>query len=560
MKILVIGVWGFPGSWHKAKYYPPIPPKDKNKWTRLVEWELDSKEIVTRSTTVAITRILLDHGHKVHIKIYGLDTLASPPRIRSNKTVDDEPGFKQLAEEHSQKLDEYHDTDPKNYGDILERARSVLKMFADEYFNEIDGDIKKKIMLKILPGIGFFTLSRSNGSSRKKYEFHGSPQNTAVALEYDLLKTMREIGVDAVVLDISHGINYLPVVAVEAVLRAARMYSALHGTSLPVAIFNSDPVMKSNQEARIHVINVLKLDEKPFTILKKILLSLRGERVYKMLETSMPPKVLDKLHSIINEVNKNYLGYAKVLASGIEYGLILYSVVVSREIGSKENIERLDKSIKDLEEAIEKAVLCREVYLDEKIVKIKHNYTLQHNTVMDILYLLLSLKNIAEKIKGLKAEDNLIDIDSLKKYTEEIGLSGVGRIIFDNEISDIERRVKEFFKNLDNLQVKLEEPVIYTLVYDLYSDFKLLPCKNNVEEQIEGYEASKKIIVQIIKKIINIECGGKDKCIINDRNFFAHAGLERNSIHVAMRNNKVLIGYRPQCLEEVENIIKRVLV
>lgn len=550
MKILVVGIWGFPGSWHRAKYYPPIPPDDKNRWTRLIGWELSSKGVTTHSTTVAITSILLEQGHDVYINVYGLDTLASPPRIRSDKIVDDKLRL-ELAKKLGERLDEYHDTDPENYNDVLNRARSVLAMFADKYFNEIDGDLKNRIMLKILPGIGSFTLSKSDGA-RKKYEFHGSPQNTAVALEHDLLKTMYEKSADAVILDISHGINYLPVTAVKAISRASEMYSALRGCSVPVAILNSDPVTRSDQEASIHVINVLRLEEKPSTILKKIVPSLSDEHAYKMIEAHKPPKILNDLRRMISKVKKNYLCYAKVLALGIEYGLILYSAVKGREMCSTESIKLLDQNINDLEKAIVEAVLGREISIDDGLIKIKHSYALQHDVVMDALYLLLVLKSIAEKTREFEVGEPLIDVDSLRRYAEEMGLTGVGKIIFENEISDIKRRVREF---LDNLKLVLEHPVAYTIVYDSYNAFKPQSCKNSDEEKIKECEALKKIISQINSG----EFIDKDACNIDYRNFFAHAGLERNSIHVAVRDNKVFIGYRPQCLEKVENIIKKVL-
>ena len=70
MKILVIGLWGFPGDWFYSVYRPIAPPKDVNRWGKYSEWYFLDTEVRTHSTTLAIAYALHKVGHDIYVHIW----------------------------------------------------------------------------------------------------------------------------------------------------------------------------------------------------------------------------------------------------------------------------------------------------------------------------------------------------------------------------------------------------------------------------------------------------------------------------------------------------------
>ena len=557
MKILLIATWGFPGSWKKAKYIPPIPPEKTHKWTKLTEWQWSNEEIPTYSTTVALTQKLIEqYSDKedidIQILIYGIDTLACPPKLSTGSIKEGEEERKGLIEKLNKEIDKFYKKDPENYDEVYERAEKVLRIFVKEYFKE---PIKKKsileknIFVKILPGVGLYILRD------KSYEFTGSPQNTALALELDLFDRLNKTKPDAIILDISHGINYLPVVTVNAVLRTAKIYSALTSKSIPVAILNSDPVTMVLQEAKIHLVQVHKIKEAPLSTLRELITDiekniqdLENIQVYKMIKQTKPPERIINLNKEIKQLYKEYFNKAKGILTESEYGLILYTLTFC----DLSDLEKTDNTVNTIIGNIHKALCKRKVVVNDKSIRIEYKYALQPNEITSIMYLSKLLKKILESKNEIERYNSLFNIDSLKKYAKEIGLSGMGNIIFENEISDIKRRVSGVMKKLN---ISLPSSVPYKIIYDLFDlleNYQTIFSKNTIMKIIEHKE---------INEIITNKEKYKDiiSCKINQRNFLAHAGFEKNVTEIAIIDGKIFVGYREDCYNYVKEVINKII-
>ncbi len=560
MKILLIATWGFPGSWKKAKYIPPIPPEETHKWTKLTEWQWSNEEIPTYSTTVALTQKLTEQYSSkedidIQILIYGVDTLACPPKLNPSNIREDEEERKELIRKlNEEKIRKFYEKDPEDYNEVRRRAEEVLRLFVDKYFEKLINEklIKEEsISIRILPGVGLYKL-KYESDKEKYYEFIGSPQNTALVLELDLFDKLNEIKPSAIILDISHGINYLPVIAVDAVLRATKVYSALTNKSIPIAILNSDPVIEILQKAKIHLVQVLKVKETPLSLLREIIINVEKNipdinniLIYKMIKQTKPPEKIINLDKEIKQLYKEYFSKAKGILTESEYGLVLYTLTFH----NTSNLEKTSNKINSIVETIHKALSKRKSIPNEKSIKIEYEYALQSNEITSIIYLLKLLKEIL-KSKN-EGHNTLISIDYLEKYAEKIGLVGPGEILLKNEIHDIKERVKRI---KEKLSLYIDTPIPYTAIYDLAELLNNYPILKNTILKVIMHDRIRQIIAKFKSQEFDIKC--KD---IDERNFLAHAGLERNSIDIMSIGKRIYIRYRDSCREQVNKIIENLL-
>ncbi len=563
MNVLLIGTWGFPGNWYRAKYRPAIPP-DNTRWNKISEWKISEEYKTTHSTTVALASTLLDQGHDVHVRIYGLDTLASIslPSIKGDRQ------FRNILEKI---LDEYSENDPTSYQEIVRRAKKILDLYADKYFSELIDTQRLVLNTNILPGIGSFQLASGKDGLKKKYVFKGSPLNTALALEHDLFSYLREnTGINAVILDISHGINYLPAISLEVVQRAITAYSALYRKEVFFTIVNSDPVRQEGQEALIHTFRATRIKGSIREILDEAIHSPSDEHVFKMIKNVKPSKELMDLRDVVKKIRNNYLSYAKAIHLGTEYGLVLYIMTLLHEI-DREEISDYQFELLGL---IKKIIGSRKIEKNGNTIEISYDFEIRYNIVLDTFYMLKILEEINNPLgenslkKNIKYSKSvcpvMFSIRELKRSAEALDLSPVGNLIFSEEMKSL-REDLERMKYIVEQSQWINRPVLYKVIYKMCH---LYHCAEDLEETINNKFSIRDKLTRItdivFQKLVSLN---EKECEINHRNFFAHAGMEKNTVYVIVprkqyvdktdiNEDTVFIGYRKECIDKIKEIIK----
>ena len=540
--VLVVGVWGFPGSWLLAGYRSLVPPRDPGRWGRLVYWGLGER-VDLHSTLVALAKTLLDSGWCVRVVVYGLDSLAAPPRRRDpGRIPGDDEVRRGLVEETNALIDEFYASDPRDYGEVVGRAERVLRLYVEGYFGEAGLDLSL-VDLVVVPGVGVFQLKGGDGGF-KRYVFRGSPQNTLALLELDLYRRLHTYRPRAVVLDVSHGINFLPVLAVSALRWAVKTYSALEGVEVGVAVVNSDPVESHGQEATLHLVDARVVSRRPLEVLADVVGEVwrlvEGVKAYKMLvREERPPKELLELDKTVRMVAKKYASLAGTMLRVADYGLLLY---LAHQLTDTDPNEIL-KDAKKVEELLSKA-MARRVEAGGDTVIVSHGFSLNASGILDTIYTLHLLAKMAREAPGLIEEVEgyrMAGLDRLRSYAERVGLREPAKTLLYNELRDLEKRVNLYRKVTGEA---LEKPTPYRLVYKALEAQALdLLDEDRRQDLLKDLEKSAE----------------SKMCDVDTRNFYAHAGLEQNAIAVAVKGDRILVGYHPQCLEKLAETIKESL-
>ncbi len=530
MRVLVISTWGFPGTWFLAKYVPCIPPRcsDHSYWGRLSKWSFSESPIQAHSSTAALVKSLINQGYEVELVVYGLDTLAASPRPRSSSIG------KENFEAINKLISSYLNRDPTYYPEVVDRARAILGFFVRIFLEEVDVLGNVKYFVEISPGVGIYRLNNT-----RRYIFEGSPLDSFAYILLDLTRKYLIGSSDefkAVILDISHGVNYLPVMAVETIKTFSMIYSSVIG-KVSLAIVNSDPVTSEGQRARINVVMTTTLSKGIAEVLTDIArLYDKHEKFYRMLiheKPSLNIKLLEeyikhlKLRMRLNELIKS-------LPTVLNYGLILYLLYMLNDL----EIHEISTYSEFLVSKFIEVLRSRSVFSNEYGVFIKSPVYLNPDVVVSTTYLTYLLKHILRIIGHRVHKDNFVRLKEVKKIAEELGVSDIAKVLLDNEVGSIEKRVRAYVKVM-NKDITLPKP--YSLIYEVTEK----PIHMVMDE-----EERKRRIANIEEDIF------KRLCEVDKRNFYAHAGLERNVVEIMYKDNEVYIRYISKCLERIHRLIK----
>ncbi len=527
-KVLVVSTWGFPGGWRPVNYYVVKAPEVISKWGKYSEWGVVGYCIESFSTTAAQVRELM-RDFEVSVVVYGLDTLAAPPYIKvgsdsSGRAVSHSEVLTRCAEELSNRISYFLREAPKGYGEVVRRAEEVLELFVREYFRFVglSDDVWR---VKVLPGV---MECRLGGAVR--YDFRGSPLNTLVALELDLMRRIEAFKPDAVILDISHGVNYLPLVATESLNRVIMTYSATAGHGVGVAILNSDPVATTTTEAVIHVVKAEYVTCEPANLVSgfgEVFRKGNGGKVFKMLHSSAPSNSLTKLDKYVQNVRRKYSDLVSAVTEASRYGLVLLLVTFA----SKGRHEELSSDVRKVTELAEEALKDREVRTSKDAVTVEHKHVLLPSELMHIVHVLRVLHHVVEAVKRRVTTDDevketycAVSTEDLEELAKELGLSKAAMTILENELSELRKSVKIYTQILGDLSKWTPYRRIRRLLEE--STYEVLQDKSRDE----------------LLRTIDEEIRRKE-CRVNRRNFYAHAGLEMNVVYVKVVNGKTYLSY-----------------
>ncbi|MEM3610100.1 MAG: CRISPR-associated CARF protein Csx1 [Candidatus Anstonellales archaeon] len=416
----------------------------------------------------------------------------------------------------------------KNYDEIIKSAEEEAKKFLENQ-DYCGMDYRNRVEIKIIPGIGRF---KDNGEHKIFEGRINQIRTSAFILALDELNNKKP---NTVILDISHGVNYMPVYIRDAVFDALIAYVALcQDKKIKWIVYNSEPVQEDNVEANIQLVEDLEIDTKQaFSILYSKL-----NTVIKKYGNSkfVPVKWIQnkfetatyKSYSFSHDWDRLYKLVKKFVKS-VNRGLILLLPYIKSEL---ENIDI--KKLKD--------EFYRFSYINcnDEIVRVDQNKSLVTYLVepkIEIYFILTS----AELINNIRIKEiqDKYELEQLKEIGKRYIIEEAAQKIVENELEQI----KECVEIASSLNIKLNDEEPYNVYYYISQ------IKVKEKRLIDIYRREKKL--ENISLVIFEENLNEWRKIAtpDERNFYAHAGLERNITNIIKSKEKIWIRYSDNGLE-----------
>ena len=112
---------------------------------------------------------------------------------------------------------------------------------------EIPSDVVDRLDFAVVPAV--MSVTKEVGSSRIRLRFSEDPNLYQLAVYYHVYNALIKGNYTEVYLDITHGINYMPHLASEAVRLAAYVYAVRNRKNVSLVTVNSDPYSVSRSQS-----------------------------------------------------------------------------------------------------------------------------------------------------------------------------------------------------------------------------------------------------------------------------------------------------------------------
>jgi len=490
---IIISVWGDPAQWGPVKY---IVEKEEEKGEIEVH-EINEKY---RSTLGALMKVYPE----ADVLLFISSTLGGLSKSK---------GYREMLEEILSEIKEKYLKNP-------------------EYCADHD-----RVDLKILPGIGRF----KEGNIQKS--FIGRIDAFRVAAFICAYEKMVNEKPERVILDISHGVNYMPVYVRLSVYTALLGYLARTGGEVKWQVYNSEPKSGDNLKIMLIENSKVKYDFSIQSLFREF--EVLYERNFKLVKPNFCQNPPPTPSCEWSKFNDKVIKLVKTARSGLIIPFIEAAL-----------------DIKNTRIELYEAELKRYSYLDlekcEDIVSISDNelrYLYYPN--LTSIYLISIAYSVSAEQDMPEIYDNGYCIDCLKKKAEKFFEEPVLTIV-ENEIYQLKERVELArsaelkFENWEpyNVFVKIGEISLETgeTIFEKYrccekEELKKILMREEIRKEIED----------------KIEKGRKLKPI-DKRNFIAHGSLERNITQIIDKEGKIYIKYNEEKRKEIENILKNIIL
>jgi CRISPR-associated protein Csx1 len=506
-KALLIATWGLPLTWNCVKYIPPKLGGDKLcKRPSECEYVQDGK--YSFSSTSAIYEELLRGGWDVKVVIVGQDTLVAKCQGQGSASTQGKDQCSGMCREDEKRgIDEEycHGNDELfnkvksggsiHYEELLRRAEDVLRSYAKAL---LGGDVESRLRVVVLPGVGHY-----NG-----YRFENFLENAKFVLMKELYEELSAYKPSVVVLDISHGVNYMPTMTYSVIAMLGRALYVTEGLPRQVVTLNSDPPVRCG-DVRINVVDVMDMDKEGVTIndvlgsIGKFEGAILNVQPQKGIEVNEKLRALRKDERRLGELSKIYV---ELISKALDYGMMLY--IATRLTQKEEDFEEFKSLVYDKTTKADNVIKrYANIKYEAKNDSVVVSRTFVVNSDLVLQYVATEvLEHVKCVTKCCRVEDGY-DLRCLSDLADSLKVSDFARTIFKNEVDIITKN---------------------------YGD--KLTGKPKLLCEVMGY-------------------GDCKECSANKRDLIAHAGLERNVTYVYKQSDRVLAKYGEKCLEEIERIL-----
>ncbi len=511
MGMLVVAFVGDPCGWSRVVYEPPAIPAKGCSWL--------SPETVLGVRTESATTLkpLITNGARgiVYVPVsvaFGMARNVKNVKRPRNPCC---RGVDELSECSSDKLDNY---------DALEQcSRKRL----EEFLSCELGDKAGKVEILVAPSVGRY----QRGDRRAVSVFSG---DTGLYYAYVLATLYEKMFLhkpDTLVIDTTHGINYATSMGLQAALRAAEAYSAASGQPLRVITVNSEPVQGDTGKDGAAIYVTMCHNIQPSTATRNLLSLQPPGKLYVRLvhgKEVLPRELEKKRREIVDAARKVY-DIAKALVAGLPLlGLHLHGV-----LGGENQLALLKGAPRLLVESVAYSPITER---ENNVFKIMYRYTIepiQAEALIAAHALHKVLERVLDGIPGRRVGEAVFyPLEELDNLVERLNKEGLlttqSFFIAKNEVSDIKVRLRLYDHIIG---IGDDKPVPYTKIYAV--------ADGNLRAAFQREETH--------------------SCSINERIFYAHAGLVKELIYIVKHGGKYAVAYKPQCLKEIENKIVRKL-
>jgi CRISPR-associated protein Csx1 len=481
---LLIAVWGNPESWATVERYVVELPENQ-------EWLAEKPY---RST---LGPLMEAYSHPTTL-LYAPSTLEKP-------------------------------TSDKDYEQIRGEVRRYIESkIGDEHYCPTPS----RVEIAVAPSIGSFGKGQETYSSRGLIELYSSHTHIAT---YN--KLMREKPTK-IILDLSHGVNYMPTYLRQTTETAIASYILATGKTVKLLVYNSAPVPGGDRGRRIEESTIHLVEEKEINgwDAKRILYTQLGLQLLKPTHQASP--IRSPLGLKVPEHDgrewRRLLEAIKYFVKSAELGQSLPLAYIIGEINGID-IQRLYRTaerfayIRDCSDLVEIG--------DRTII---FRYALRYGASLSI--------TLANSIKSKDWQGTPpYPIDHIKMISKNYMTLATDRLL-ESEARQLEDRVGIVQKLLPHhridktLYVKLIEVGNIQIgkgrrLLDIYRE------QHNVDEKaVEEAE-------EIMRRADKQECP-------DPRNLIAHAGLEQNITLITLREGRILVEYREDIRSRLKDLIQ----
>ncbi len=269
MAAWILASWGNPLQWREAEY--------------ILDSGVGSPSRVSRTT---LPLLLEAHGAEGATVIVP-DSVAVAS-ISQNGCVP--RGYKPLSSASS-------------YSEIVEAARGVV----EDWVRECAGLSPERLRIVVAPAVGFYRAGRDGPYLRAVYPaiLKAAPAEAYWALAaLEALRAVARAG-GRLVVDVSHGLNYMPMELYSAAVYSASLYSMAEGRGTVVTVYNSEPypvgyVEGPPPELHVHLVDERRLAPRQAAI---VALQYASGRLDRVKLTRQAGRLEAGLQERLNEVN-----------------------------------------------------------------------------------------------------------------------------------------------------------------------------------------------------------------------------------------------------------------
>ncbi len=351
--------------------------------------------------------------------------------------------------------------------------------------------IKPKLF--IVPGIGTFNINNKRFIHR---EVKGGTSNYYNAIYYNTFNTLNNINdsdneID-IYLDITHGINYMPVLCKDAVSLAANAYAATTGKRVKVITCNSDPLhpppKEDDKNIILHLNTISQVEYSGYKSAEELLLRFVTDYLINKNH------YINTLLRLIENIKREDIEKVYKVAKAFTAGIVMILTKTKAEIA---NYKRM------FEDKLEKEPLK-----DGNIHENGQDIFFKYENSDSRIALLHSITSVLDSV-SLNIDNDAVTLDQLEDVSNKYYKNVIDSVyyIVSKELDDLKR-----YKDLGD-------------TYILYGKLKY---KDGFDESKAG--------------------------TTNSRILYAHAGLEENVTWVKKVNDQIYITYRDYFEKVLESI------
>jgi CRISPR-associated protein Csx1 len=383
-----------------------------------------------------------------------------------------------------------------SYLDLVLKLEEFVKKFftclVEKYglTNEIDVETIRNTKVVVAPAVG---------SPGGNWEFRGDIRNFQSIVMSEIGDLLLRNCYSKIVLDLSHGINFMPSTIMYIVSRLAsvNLLAHKHINSIDIEVYNSDPPRS--------------IRDRPLLLNKAISIKKRNIELIHEKPRVAEPCVQEKTNvSEFIEIKKEIEKYADMALVDLYniYLSIYYPVPLGLYLATnKASCQRIDEAYSKIKAEIRKIAKIE----DAGKARTKVKWPLVINP--DFIYLLQLSRGVCNRLSnkpnGAPTLEQLKNEDLTRVY--EYVYRGLPKLI-NNELSLIEKLLGEFKEKARN-------------------DY----------EKMKG----KWVLLCEIKEKLNVDsCKNKDKPIINERIMIAHVGFQDNIVEIYINDEKPKMAFR----------------